>query len=208
MRTITSGLLALTTLAAAALAQSGGSFELTSSTIDGGGTTFAVGGGFRLGSTIGQADAGQSIGGTFSLSGGLWDGLCGGDIASYGAGTAGTGGFVPVIDAVGCPTIGDTISIVTSNALGGTRGLIAIGLGPAAIPLFGGTLLTFPIATTRPSFLGGALNVPGAGFGTLAVPISNNPIFVGSTFYFQAGYFDPGAPGGFSFSNGVAVTNG
>ena len=41
-------------------------------TIDGGGSTFAVGGAFSLGATAGQPDAGACSGGSFSITGGFW----------------------------------------------------------------------------------------------------------------------------------------
>lgn len=53
-------------------AQSGGGYDLTWSTIDGGGLTFATGGNFSLGGTIGQADAGTLAGGGYTLIGGFW----------------------------------------------------------------------------------------------------------------------------------------
>ncbi|MCX7841184.1 MAG: hypothetical protein N2559_17235 [Anaerolineae bacterium] len=53
-------------------AQSGGTYELTWSTIDGGGATFSTGGTYELGGTIGQPDAGTQSGGTYVLSGGFW----------------------------------------------------------------------------------------------------------------------------------------
>ncbi len=43
-------------------------------TIDCGGASFATAGNLRLGSTIGQSDAGQLTGGTFTLRGGFWTG--------------------------------------------------------------------------------------------------------------------------------------
>ncbi len=54
-------------------AQSGGAYELTWSTIDGGGATFSSGGAYELGGTIGQPDASSAIsGGAYSLAGGFW----------------------------------------------------------------------------------------------------------------------------------------
>jgi len=53
-------------------AQSGGGFDLSWSTIDGGGATFSGGGEFRLGGTIGQPDAGVMGGGDYILQGGFW----------------------------------------------------------------------------------------------------------------------------------------
>ncbi len=53
-------------------AQSGGAYELTWSTIDGGGATFSTGASYELGGTIGQPDAGTMSGETYSLGGGFW----------------------------------------------------------------------------------------------------------------------------------------
>lgn len=53
-------------------AQSGGGFELSWSTVDGGGGTFSSGGGYSLGGTIGQSDAGLVGGGGYVLEGGFW----------------------------------------------------------------------------------------------------------------------------------------
>ena len=58
-------------LALTASAQSGGSFTLGWSTLDGGGGPSA-GGGFSLNGTLGQPDAGTMSGGNFSLAGGFW----------------------------------------------------------------------------------------------------------------------------------------
>jgi hypothetical protein len=56
-----------------ASAQSGGSYDLSWWTIDGGGITFATGGTFNLGATIGQPDASSTLaGGAFTLTGGFW----------------------------------------------------------------------------------------------------------------------------------------
>jgi hypothetical protein len=72
------GLMLLTLLllaGGAALAQSGGGYDLSWNTIDGGGITFAEGGNYRLGGTAGQPDAGVLSGGAYTLSGGFWGGL-------------------------------------------------------------------------------------------------------------------------------------
>ena len=55
-------------------AQSGGGYDLTWSTIDGGGVTFSTGGSYSLGGTIGQPDAGLMSGGAYTLAGGFWGG--------------------------------------------------------------------------------------------------------------------------------------
>lgn len=62
--------------AGALLAQTGGGYDLTWSTIDGGGVMFSAAGGYELGGTIGQCDAGPAggpmTGGSYELVGGFW----------------------------------------------------------------------------------------------------------------------------------------
>ena len=53
-------------------AQTAGDYDLTWSTVDGGGGTFSTGGTYELGGTIGQPDAGGLSGGTYTLEGGFW----------------------------------------------------------------------------------------------------------------------------------------
>jgi len=57
-----------------ALAQSGGGYDLSWSTVDGGGGTFSTGGVYSLGGTAGQPDAGLMTGGEYALGGGFWGG--------------------------------------------------------------------------------------------------------------------------------------
>lgn len=54
-------------------------FEITRSTIDGGGVMRSTGGAFELSGTIGQPDAGTMSGGAFELNGGFWFALDPGD---------------------------------------------------------------------------------------------------------------------------------
>ncbi len=60
-------------------AQTGGGYDLTWSTMDGGGAMFSAGGGYSLGGTTGQPDAGMMNGGGYTLAGGFWGGI----IAEY-----------------------------------------------------------------------------------------------------------------------------
>ncbi len=55
------------------LAMTGGDYEISWSTIDGGGGT-STGGDYALVGTIGQPDAGEMSGGDYELSGGFWPG--------------------------------------------------------------------------------------------------------------------------------------
>ena len=53
-------------------AQTGGAYDLSWNSIDGGGVTFATGGVYSLGGTSGQPDAGLLTGGSYALLGGFW----------------------------------------------------------------------------------------------------------------------------------------
>lgn len=64
----------LVLLPAVVLSQSGGGYDLSWSTIDGGGYTFSAGGDYTLGGTIGQPDAGVLSGGGYTLGSGFWGG--------------------------------------------------------------------------------------------------------------------------------------
>ena len=59
-------------LAGGAVAQGG--YDLSWWTADGGGQTFSTGGGYALGGTIGQPDAGVMSGPGYTLAGGFWSG--------------------------------------------------------------------------------------------------------------------------------------
>src|SRR5512136_255968 len=68
---------ALLLLAAVARAQAGVSpgYDLSWWTVDGGGATFSTNGGYSLGGTIGQPDAGPVLShGGYTLAGGFWGG--------------------------------------------------------------------------------------------------------------------------------------
>jgi hypothetical protein len=72
--TIFLALAAFLLLASAALAQSGGGYDLSWNTVDSGGYTFSAGGDYTLGGTVGQPDAGLLIGRGYILGGGFWGG--------------------------------------------------------------------------------------------------------------------------------------
>lgn len=66
------GLLVAGVLAPAATAQTGGSYELTWSTVDSGGGT-STGSDYAVTGTAGQSDAGDASGGAYTAAGGFWD---------------------------------------------------------------------------------------------------------------------------------------
>lgn len=57
---------------APAVAQSDNGYDLGWNTVDGGGYTFSTGGGYSLGGTLGQPDAGALSDGDYALAGGFW----------------------------------------------------------------------------------------------------------------------------------------
>ena len=57
-----------------ALAQTGSDYDLSWWTVDGGGDTQSTGGGYHLGGTAGQPDAGVLEGVGYTLAGGFWRG--------------------------------------------------------------------------------------------------------------------------------------
>jgi hypothetical protein len=67
-------LVVLLALASGALAQSGGEYDLSWWTVDGGGGR-SSGGGYTLQGTIGQPDAATLAGGEYTLAGGFWGGV-------------------------------------------------------------------------------------------------------------------------------------
>ena len=70
-------LIALLCLVGVAQAQSGGDYDLSWSTVDGGGYTWSEGGNYKLGGTIGQHDAGaEHSDGDYALQGGFWHSVC------------------------------------------------------------------------------------------------------------------------------------
>jgi hypothetical protein len=76
-------------------AQSGGQFDLSWSTIDGGGGT-SSGGQFKVSGTAGQPDAGALAGGQYSVTGGFWS-------------------FLSVVQTPGAPLL--KIKLVGTNAV-------------------------------------------------------------------------------------------
>lgn len=77
IQSISISIMIITALSSIVSAQSGGPYELSWSTIDGGGGR-SNGGQYELLSTIGQPDAAYSKGGNYELLGGFWPGgpLC------------------------------------------------------------------------------------------------------------------------------------
>lgn len=132
---------------------------------------------------------------------------CTGQGLEYGAGLAGSGGFVPHLGSFGCPDVGRTVTLQLDRCLGGAFGVLLLGTAPAALPAFGGTQLVSPIDATVLFYGSGPYGVPGSGGGDLPLPLTN-PALVGWSIYFQVGLLDDGAVQGVSISNGLRLVIG
>ncbi|MSR64050.1 MAG: exo-alpha-sialidase [Planctomycetes bacterium] len=122
----------------------------------------------------------------------------------YGVGLAGSGGLVPVLASTSAPAPGQTLTLAVTLGLGGASGILALSLaGPAAIPVFGGTLLVKPPLIQRPFVLGGAGGGAGAGATAIFVQLPNLSALIGRRLDAQAVMVDPGAPAGLALSGGL-----
>lgn len=135
-------------------------------------------------------------------------GGCDGTYASYGAGLAGTGGFVPLLFGSNCPEIGKAITIVADDVRGGAIGALFLGTTQASLPFKGGQLLVFPILITLDIVANGTPGSSGVGTVTLPTLIPNDPLWIGLEIDLQAGFADPVAPVGVSLTNGLAIDVG
>jgi hypothetical protein len=73
-RILATALLISLLLGTMVLALTAQSYAISWWTIDGGGATMSTSGGYSLGGTIGQPDAGLLVGGRYTLDGGFWAG--------------------------------------------------------------------------------------------------------------------------------------
>lgn len=128
-----------------------------------------------------------------------------GSVRRYGAGCAGTGGFVPQLQLNGCAEAGGAVTLDISNGLGGSNALLFLGLGRANISLSIGCAFllssVIPSPVTLP--LGG---FPGlAGDGSLAAPTVIPITLPSVTFTMQAFVIDPASPPGAAATNALEV---
>ncbi len=125
----------------------------------------------------------------------------------FGAGLAGSSGFVPALTGANgsCWTGGHSIAI--ANAVGGAFGLLFVGLpAPMPIPALGGLVhvdLAGPLVVV-PLTVGGIHALPGDG--TLAIPGADVRGLEGVTVALQYLVSDPGATQGTSMTNGLLVS--
>jgi hypothetical protein len=131
-----------------ALSQSGGTYDLSWHTNDGGGTTSATGGAYSLGGTIGQPDAGAASGGAYSLTGGFW-GVADSVPSATPTPTPGLVGNVSTRLPVGT---GDNVLIegfIVQGPAGSTKKIIVRAIGPSLLPFGIADALGNPILEIR-----------------------------------------------------------
>jgi hypothetical protein len=129
-----------------------------------------------------------------------------GSLTTYGAGTSGTGGFVPLVLTSGRVALGYTVALDVVDGLGGALGVVLVGAtGRASIPVLGGTLLIqLPLYSFASFTLVGS---PAAGIGAMPVPLAipNDPSLNGALVNFQGFLVDGGAARGISMTNAVEI---
>lgn len=126
----------------------------------------------------------------------------------YGAGLAGAGGLVPVLFGDGCPTPGALVQLHVQQVVGGTSGTLLVGLGPAALPFKGGSLLASPIVLQALIGVGGTPGVAGAGSLALPAQLPPDPLLSGTSLFLQAGFADAAAVMDVSLTQGLQLTIG
>jgi hypothetical protein len=116
-----------------AISQTGGGYDLSWNTTDGGGITFANGGAYQLGGTIGQHDAGASSGAAYSLTSGFW-GTANSNPAGTPTPTPGLVGNVSTRLPVGT---GDNVLIegfIVQGPAGSSKKIMVRAIGPSLAP--------------------------------------------------------------------------
>lgn len=132
---------------------------------------------------------------------------CAGSTASYGAGLAGSGNYVPYMAVNGCPAVGTAFTLDITSVRGAASGMMFVGLTQTAVPLLGGQFLVGSLVLSLPIAVGGT---PGANAaGGLSLPVTlTDPALTGLTITLQSAFFDSGAVLGVSLTNGVTMTIG
>jgi len=121
----------------------------------------------------------------------------------YGDGCVGTGGFVPTLQSMSCPTPGGAVYFRVGDAMAGTQALLFFGRTGGNAPLPNGCLIRIAdlYGLMLPIPLGGA--GPGRGVSILAGHLPAGVEKVGFTV--QALILDPGAVGGVAATNAARV---
>ncbi len=156
---------------------------------------------------ISTSYAGGATGGAPLTSGGIKFRLVfetGGFVVTS-PGCAGSGNFIPAIDSIGQPTLGNAgFTLTLQNALGGSLCAVLIGF-PAQLDIGGGCLVTSDALGFN--LLGTTGAGAGAGTAAFGFPIPNQAWLAGVVFDTQWGVMDPGSasPLGITVSSGAKM---
>ncbi len=124
-----------------------------------------------------------------------------GEFKPYGSGLAGSGGIVPDLNGWGEAVPGGEVTVEVTGGLGGAQGRLLAGFTQANLPIYGGTLLVYPLFARIPIVLDGTPGQPGEGSCT----ISRTTNYSGQSVYLQAFLNDSGAVQGVSMTNGLEI---
>ncbi len=125
-----------------------------------------------------------------------------GAITHYGAGCAGTGGFVPDLSLTGCATVGQKLTMEITEGPGGAPVVLLLGAEQTSQTIGGGcTLLVLPLLQLPGIFLDGG----GAGDGSVTLLTTLGSMTSGITTTIQAAIADAGSPLGFTLTNAVQL---
>jgi choice-of-anchor B domain-containing protein len=130
------------------------------------------------------------------------------DAEDYGVGTAGSGGFVPLLSTLGDPMLGNpAFEVDGSQLLGGAPGLLAVGFARNDLDIKGITLLVdvTPPAVLVPIAASGPPGVAGAGAFQIVAGIGDDPTLDGLEIDLQILVADAGGPKKLASSQGRAI---
>lgn len=134
-------------------------------------------------------------------------GVCNGQVLPYGAGLAGSGGFVPALAASGCPAPGTPVTLSVLDGLSAATAMLLIGLTPVSIPFKQGELLVDPgaavLISVPLSLSAGLPGIPGGGTLDLDLLLPDDPGLSGLSLVFQVLVQDPGAAAGWAMTGGL-----
>ena len=133
---------------------------------------------------------------------------CDGSWNLYGAGCAGSGGYVPAIRLESCPTPGGSLDWQVRDTLGGASGYVVMSTGgSASLPYAGCTLLVNPVGMSLLPFTAdGIPGAHGAGLGRTSLNLPYDPNLFGTQIHAQAAMIDSGGGNTYAFSRGMVIT--
>jgi len=144
--------------------------------------------------------------GTFRIGGAGVQGAVFQAFHPYGPATPGSGAVTPVLDRAGIPSLGRTVTLTLTNALGGSFAAIAATFaGPTVQPFGSGTILLAPPVFPIWLVTSGPTGVPGVGQAATQLTVPNAPAFYGFVMHWQGFVLDAGSAAGFAATTGLEM---